>query len=72
MVGSGGKKKRKKAETEGAEKAGSPKKKIKIVEDNASESKISETITVEEEINDASANVKLKKKKKKIEQRVSD
>merc|ERR1719188_1663470 len=44
---------------------GSPKKKIKIDDaNNSKESQVHETITVEEEINDA-GNVKLKKKKKK-------
>ena len=62
MKRTGSKKKRKEQEDVSE---GSPKKKIKIDDaNNSKESQVLETITVEEEINDA-GNVKQKKKKKK-------
>ena len=63
MKRTGSKKKKRKEQEEVSE--GSPKKKIKIDDaNNSKESQVLETITVEEEINDA-VSVKQKKKKKK-------
>jgi len=63
MKRTGSKKKKRKEQEDVSE--GSPKKKIKIDDaNNSKESQVLETITVEEEINDA-GNVKQKKKKKK-------